>query len=134
MRVQKDLATTEVVKHGLIYVSEEMGVSLRKSAFSPNIRERADHSCAILDPEERTVGQAEQIPVHIGSFPVGLRNTLTYLRREGVQPAEGEMYVVNDPYIAGTHLNDIVLIRPVFLKGEILGYVANKAHSGTNRP
>ncbi|HLQ03540.1 MAG TPA: hydantoinase B/oxoprolinase family protein, partial [Nitrososphaerales archaeon] len=128
MRVQTDLATIEVVKHGLIYVSEEMGVSLRKSAFSPNIRERADHSCAILDPEERTVGQAEQIPVHIGSFPVGLRNTLTYLRREGVQPAEGEMYVVNDPYIAGTHLNDIVLIRPVFLKGEILGYVANKAH------
>ena len=128
MRMQTDLATIEVAKHGLIYVSEEMGVSLRKSAFSPNIRERADHSCAILDPEERTVGQAEQIPVHIGSFPVGLRNTLTYLRREGVQPAEGEMYVVNDPYIAGTHLNDIVLIRPAFLKGEILGYVANKAH------
>ena len=128
MRMQTDLATIEVAKHGLIYVSEEMGVSLRKSAFSPNIRERADHSCAILDPEGRTVGQAEQIPVHIGSFPVGLRNTLAYLRREGVQPAEGEMYVVNDPYIAGTHLNDIVLIGPVFLKGELLGYVANKAH------
>ncbi len=128
MRMQADLATIEVVKHGLVYASEEMGVSLRKSAFSPNIRERADHSCAILDPEGRTVGQAEHIPVHIGSLPVGLRNTLAYLRREGVQPAEGEMYIVNDPYIAGTHLNDVVLIRPVFLKGELLGYVANKAH------
>jgi N-methylhydantoinase B len=123
-----NLATIEVLRHGLIYISEEMGVSLRKSAFSPNIRERADHSCAMLDPQGRTVGQAEQIPVHIGSFPIGLRNTLDYLRKEGVQAAEGEMYAVNDPYIAGTHLNDVVLIRPVFLEGELVGYVANKAH------
>ena len=126
--IEADLATIEVLRHGLIHVSEEMGVSLRKSAFSPNIRERADHSCAILDPQGRTVGQAEQIPVHIGSFPIGLRNTLDYLRRKGVLPREGEMYAVNDPYIAGTHLNDIVLIRPVFLEGMLLGYVANKAH------
>ncbi len=123
-----DKTTLEVVKHTLIYISEEMGVSLRKSAFSPNIRERADHSCAILDPGGRTVGQAEQIPVHIGSFPLGLRNTLEYLKKEKVQPEEGDMFMLNDPYISGTHLNDVVLLRPVFLNEELLGFVANKAH------
>jgi len=123
-----DKTTIEVVKHSLIYISDEMGVSLRKSAFSPNIRERADHSCAILDPTGKTVGQSEQIPVHIGSFPIGLRNTLEFLKKESVQPAEGDMFMVNDPYISGTHLNDVVLIRPVFMKGELLGFVANKAH------
>ncbi|MDW8044041.1 MAG: hydantoinase B/oxoprolinase family protein [Nitrososphaerota archaeon] len=118
----------ELVKHSLVYVSEEMGVALRKSAYSPNIRERADHSCAILDASGRLIGQAEHIPVHIGSLPLGLRNALRYLEERGVEVREGDMYVLNDPYIAGTHLNDVTTIRPVFHRGKLVGYVANKAH------
>lgn len=123
-----DKLTIEVVKHSLTYLSEEMGVALRKSAYSPNIRERADHSCAVLDPSARTIGQAEHIPVHIGSFALGLKNTVDYLQREGTTLDVGDMIIVNDPYISGTHLNDITLIRPVFVADQIVGYTANKAH------
>ena len=118
----------EVVKHSLAYTSEEMGVALRRSAYSPNIRERADHSCAILDQKGRTIGQAEHIPVHIGSFSLGLKNTLAYLQKENIDTNKGDMFIVNDPYISGTHLNDVTLIRPVFLREQIIGYTASKAH------
>ena len=124
----RDKLTVEVVKHTLAYASEEMGVALRRSAYSPNIRERTDHSCAILDEEVRTIGQAEHIPVHIGSFSLGLKNTLNHLRNEGIATRKGDMFIVNDPYIAGTHLNDITVIRPVFSDDQILGYTASKAH------
>jgi N-methylhydantoinase B len=123
-----DELTVEIVKYSLAYMSEEMGVALRRSAYSPNIRERADHSCAILDGQGRTIGQAEHIPVHIGSFSLGLKNTLAYLQKEGTVTEKGDMFIVNDPYISGTHLNDVTLIRPVFLGERILGYTANKAH------
>ena len=123
-----DKLAVEITKHTLTYISEEMGVALRKSAYSPNIRERADHSCAVLDDAGRTIGQAEHIPVHIGSLPLGLRNTLAYLRENGIEPKQGEMYFLNDPYVAGTHLNDVTVLRPVFLNGQLIGYTANKAH------
>jgi len=123
-----DKLAVEVAKHTLIYISEEMGVALRKSAYSPNIRERADHSCAVLDQAAGTIGQAEHIPVHIGSLPLGLRNTLRYLENKGIKPRSGEMYYLNDPYIAGTHLNDITVLRPVFLEDRLVGYTVNKAH------
>ena len=123
-----DKLIVEVVKYSLAYISEEMGVALRRSAYSPNIRERADHSCAILDQTGRTIGQAEQIPVHIGSFSLGLRNTLHYLEKESIKTNKGDMFIVNDPYISGTHLNDVTLIRPVFSGEQIIGYTASKAH------
>ena len=126
--MSEDRIQVEVTKHSLVYISEEMAVLLRKSAFSPNIRERADHSCALLDAQGRTIGQAEQIPVHVGSLPFGLKNTLAYLERHGVPQKEGDIYMVNDPYISGTHLNDVTLIEPVYLHSEVVGYVANKAH------
>jgi N-methylhydantoinase B len=120
--------TVELVKHSLIYISEEMGVALRKSAYSPNIRERADHSCAVLDPKGRTIGQAEHIPVHIGSFALGLKNTLKFLQKEEIELCSGDMIIVNDPYISGTHLNDITVIRPIYHAARIIGFTANKAH------
>lgn len=123
-----DKLVAEIVKHSLMYISEEMGVALRRSAFSPNIRERSDHSCVVLDPQARTMGQAEHIPVHIGSFALGLNNTLAYLQKKNTRIAQGDMIIVNDPYISGTHLNDVTLIRPVFLAEQIVGYAANKAH------
>jgi len=123
-----DKLVVEITKHTLTYISEEMAVALRKSAYSPNIRERADHSCAVLDSFGQTIGQAEHIPVHIGSLPLGLRNTLAYLQEKGIEPRVGEMYFLNDPYIAGTHLNDVTVLRPVFLADRLIGYTANKAH------
>jgi N-methylhydantoinase B len=124
----RDNILVEVIRHTLTYISEEMGVALRKSAYSPNIRERADHSCAVLDPYGRTIGQAEHIPVHIGSLPMGLKNTLNYLQQKGIDPRPGDMYFLNDPYIAGTHLNDVTLVRPVFFGDQLISYTANKAH------
>jgi len=123
-----DKVMIEVTKHTLNYISEEMGIALKKSAYSPNIRERGDHSCAVLDATGRTIGQAEHIPVHIGSLPHGLKKTLEYLHEKNSDPCPGEIYFLNDPYIAGTHLNDVTTIRPVFYENRLLGYTANKAH------
>lgn len=123
-----DKVMIEVTKHTLNYISEEMGIALKKSAYSPNIRERGDHSCAVLDATGRTIGQAEHIPVHIGSLPHGLKKTLEYLHEKNSDPRPGEIYFLNDPYIAGTHLNDVTTIRPVFYENRLLGYTANKAH------
>jgi N-methylhydantoinase B len=123
-----DRFSAGILRDALEYISEEMAVALKRSAFSPNIRERADHSCAVLDRRGRTIGQAEQIPVHIGSLPYGLAKTLQYLEDKGVRMKEKEMYVVNDPYISGTHLNDVTVIRPFFWRGELVAFLANKAH------
>jgi N-methylhydantoinase B len=123
-----DPVTTEIIKSALLYAGEEMGIAVRNSAYSPNIKERLDHSCALFDRHARLIAQAEHIPVHLGSLPWGLRATLDVIEREYGGVREGEMWVVNDPYISGTHLNDVTVIRPVFFDGELAGYTANKAH------
>ena len=118
----------ELVYKATVYIAEEMGLTLKKSAFSPNIRERVDLSCAVTDSEGRIVAQAEHIPVHLGSFRVGVFNVLKWLEREGVELGEGDIIVVNDPYLAGTHLNDVMMLSPVYIEGKLIGYVVNKAH------
>src|SRR5437764_5872361 len=123
-----DPITVEVIKSSLIYASEEMGIAVRNSAYSPNIKERLDHSCALFDSQARLVAQAEHIPVHLGSLPWGLVRTLEAIERDHGVMREGEMWVVNDPYISGTHLNDVTVIRPIFFSGKLAGYAANKAH------
>jgi N-methylhydantoinase B len=123
-----DPITTEIIVSGLLYASEEMGIAVRNAAYSPNIKERLDHSCAIFDRELRLVAQAEHIPVHLGSLPWGLRRTLARIRENGDAMQPGEQWVVNDPYLSGTHLNDVTVIRPIFVDGEIFGYACNKAH------
>lgn len=123
-----DPITAEIVKSSLMYASEEMGIAVRNSAYSPNIKERLDHSCALFDRDGRLIAQAEHIPVHLGSLPWGLRATLDVIRRDYGGVREGEMWVVNDPYISGTHLNDVTVIRPIFFRGQLAGYAANKAH------
>ncbi len=114
----------EIINKATIFIAEEMGVSLKKSALSPNIRERMDHSCAIVDVNGRIVAQAEHIPVHLGSFRVGIKNVLSLL--EDVK--EGDAFLFNDPYISGTHLNDVGVLTPIFIRDKLLGYAVNKAH------
>ena len=123
-----DPITAELVASALIYASEEMGIAVRDAAYSPNIKERLDHSCALFDARARLVAQAEHIPVHLGSLPWGLRRSLAWLAERGRALAPGEMIVVNDPYLSGTHLNDVTVIRAIYHDGALVGYAANKAH------
>src|SRR2546421_1456651 len=123
-----DSTTTETIRNSLLYASEEMGIALRNSAYSPNIRERMDHSAAIFDDEVRLLAQAEHIPVHLGSLPWGLAKTLEYCDREGIDLEEFSMIMVNNPYLAGTHLNDVTVIQPIYSSNRLVAYTANKAH------
>jgi N-methylhydantoinase B len=116
-------AELEIWNHRLAQVAEEMGVALARAAFSPNIKERRDYSCALFDPDGRLVAQAAHIPVHLGSTALSVRAVL-----ERLTLADGEVAIVNDPYAGGTHLPDITLVRPVFTSGRLIGYVANRAH------
>ncbi|MEM1611917.1 MAG: hydantoinase B/oxoprolinase family protein [Desulfurococcaceae archaeon] len=122
------MVSWEVVFKATSFVAEEMGAALKRSALSPNIRERVDLSCAVADENGRIVAQAEHIPVHLGSFRIGVFNTLKYVEGEGMVLSEGDVVVLNDPYIAGTHLNDIMLLAPVYYEDKLIGYVVNKAH------
>lgn len=123
-----DRVSFEVIRNAAIFISEEMGVVLRNTAYSPNIKDRLDHSCAILTPGGELVAQAEHIPVHLGSMAVGVENTFRYLERERENLDPGDIVLVNDPYIAGTHLNDVMLLKPVYVGGRLVAVVANKAH------
>lgn len=118
----------ELIYRATAFVAEEAGAALRRSALSPNIRERADHSVAVLDAEGRIVAQAEHIPVHLGSFHVGVANVVRWMEREGVELGPGDALALNDPYISGTHLNDVMVLSPIYWQGRLVGYMVNKAH------
>jgi N-methylhydantoinase B len=117
-------ADLEVLRQALTAVPEEMGVVLVRSAYSPNIKERRDASCAVFDPRGRMVAQAEHIPVHLGSMPLAVGALLA----GGHALEEGDAWVVNDPYAGGSHLPDITVITPVIGGGAPLGFTASKAH------
>lgn len=116
----------EIILNSCRYISEEMGVVLRNTAFSPNIKDRLDMSTAITDAEGRLVAQAEHIPVHVGSMSVGVRNIISKLAGKDLN--EGDVIVTNDPYVSGTHLNDVTMVSPIFHKSELIGFAASKAH------
>jgi len=123
-----DLVTAQLIGDSLVYASEEMGFALRNSAYSPNIKERMDHSAALFDPTGRLLAQAEHIPVHLGSLPWGLKRLIESCAREGPPIEEGVMVASNDPYLTGTHLNDLTLLLPIHHRGELVAFAVNKAH------
>lgn len=118
----------EIIYKATEYIAEEIGVALKKSSFSPNIRERMDFSVAVIDSEGRVVAQAEHIPVHLGSFHIGVKNLIEYLSEERVDLVSGDIIITNDPYIAGTHLNDVMALSPVYYENRLVAYIATKAH------
>lgn len=122
-----DAIQLEVFKHLFASVADEMGVRLKRSAFSPNIKERCDYSCAVFNAEGQLIAQAEHIPVHLGAMPLSVQACLKRLTF-----ASGDVAIVNDPFEGGTHLPDITLVSPVFtvVNGQetLLGFVANRAH------
>ncbi|MGB7913331.1 MAG: hydantoinase B/oxoprolinase family protein [Desulfobaccales bacterium] len=114
----------QVFKNRFASISEEMGVTLNRTAFSPNIKERRDCSCAIFDAAGEMIAQAAHIPVHLGSMPLSVRAAIDCCQFE-----EGDMVMLNNPFQGGTHLPDITIVAPVFYGGpEPVYYVANRAH------
>ena len=114
----------EVFKHLFASVAEEMGVVLRRTSYSPNIKERRDFSCALFDAAGQMVAQAAHIPVHLGAMPLSVQAAIA-----AFDFAPGDVAILNDPYRGGTHLPDITLVTPIFLPVQTLrvssGHVAS---------
>lgn len=105
-------------------VAEEMGVTLQRASFSPNIKERLDFSCAVFDAKARMVAQAAHIPVHLGSMPASVAAAIE--TTEVLAP--GDAILLNDPYHGGTHLPDVTMVSPVFVSDVPRFFVASRAH------
>lgn len=137
-----DPTTLEIYRALYTSVAEEMGIALRRTAFSPNIKERRDYSCAVFDREGRVISQGDHMPVHLGSMPMAVAAALNEMTL-----APGDVIALNDPYAGGTHLPDVTLVSGVFEKESVsddhrsnkrkkslaadrrpLFYVANRAH------
>ena len=117
-----DLAVFQSAVHS---IAEEMGAALRRTAFSPNIKERRDYSCAIFDAGARVIAMGDHMPVHLGSMPMSVQAAVN-----AIDFAPGDIAILNDPYAGGTHLPDITMVLPVFLAGgeRPAFYVSNRAH------
>ncbi|MCH8143517.1 MAG: hydantoinase B/oxoprolinase family protein [Gemmatimonadetes bacterium] len=120
-----DPVTLEVFRNLFYSAAEEMGVTLCRTSFSPNIKERRDYSCAVFDGDGHMVAQGEHMPVHLGSMPLSVEAAITHVPME-----PGDVVIVNDPFCGGTHLPDITLVQPVYMEGDDAPtfYVANRAH------
>jgi len=119
-----DAISLQVYANLFASVAEEMGATLQRAAFSPNIRERLDYSCAVFDAGGRMVAQAAHIPVHLGSMPASVRSAL----RTFNDFDEGDVVVLNDPFHGGSHLPDITMVSPVMYLGRAVFFVASRAH------
>jgi N-methylhydantoinase B len=114
-----------IFQSGIHSIAEEMGAALRRTAISPNIKERRDYSCAVFDAQRRVIAMGDHMPVHLGSMPMSVKIAV-----ESLSLQRGDMAILNDPYAGGTHLPDITLVLPVFVDGrdEPFFYVAARAH------
>jgi N-methylhydantoinase B len=120
----------EIFKHLFAAIPEEMGVVLRKSSYSPNIKERRDFSCALFNASGEMIAQAAHIPVHLGAMPLSVQAAVDAFA-DDLHP--GDMIILNDPYRGGTHLPDITLVAPIFIETgaasfTLFGFAANRAH------
>jgi N-methylhydantoinase B len=132
--MMRDPVELEIFKSLFHSIAEEMGAALRRTAFSPNIKERRDYSCAVFDGGGEVVAMGDHMPVHLGSMPMSVRAAV-----EKLTLGEGDIAILNDPFCGGTHLPDITLVAPVFLRGkkgsrkgakkaQPAFYVASRAH------
>ena len=118
-----DPVSLEIYRHRLTALCEEMGATLGRAAYSPNIKERRDYSCALFDPVGRMVAQAAHIPVHLGAMPMSVAAVMARF-----EASPGEIYLVNDPFAGGSHLPDWTVVAGAFDGHRLLGWVANRAH------
>lgn len=117
----RDPIETEIFANLYRSIAEEMGAALRRTAFSPNIKERRDYSCAVFDSEGQVIAMGDHMPVHLGSMPMSVRAALDRL-----QLGPGDIAMLNDPFCGGTHLPDITLVAPVFVAGARTARARNK--------
>src|SRR5947209_20250500 len=110
MRTRFDPITLEIYRALYTSVAEEMGTALRRTAFSPNIKERRDYSCAVFDARGQVIAMGDHMPVHLGSMPMSVRAAM-----DSLELAPGDVAMLNDPFRGGTHLPDITLVAPVFI-------------------
>ena len=108
----RDPVELEIFKSLFHSIAEEMGAALRRTAFSPNIKERRDYSCAVFDGAGEVVAMGDHMPVHLGSMPMSVSAAVETLTLN-----EGDVAILNDPFCGGTHLPDITLVAPVFIGG-----------------
>src|SRR5579884_1751939 len=124
-----DAIELEVFRNIFHSIAEEMGTALRRSSYSPNIKERRDYSCAVFDRHGEVIAMGDHMPVHLGSMPMSVRAAIdAFADRGGLQP--GDVAILNDPFAGGTHLPDITLVAPVFV-GETA--LRSKASRGAKR-
>jgi N-methylhydantoinase B len=109
--MKRDPIELEIFKNLYHSIAEEMGAALRRTAFSPNIKERRDYSCAVFDARGEVIAMGDHMPVHLGSMPMSVRAAIAH-----GDLAPGDMVMLNDPFAGGTHLPDITLVAPVFAK------------------
>jgi N-methylhydantoinase B len=123
--MKPDPTRLEIFKNLFHSVAEEMGAALRRSAFSPNIKERRDYSCAVFDGAGNVLAMGDHMPVHLGSMPMSVAAAMAALKL-----GPGDVALLNDPYAGGTHLPDLTMVMPVYTPATSrpLFYVANRAH------
>src|SRR5499433_2783398 len=105
----RDPVELEIFKSLFHSIAEEMGAALRRTSFSPNIKERRDYSCAVFNSGGEVLAMGDHMPVHLGSMPMSVRAALDAFSLE-----EGDVALLNDPYAGGTHLPDLTMVMPVY--------------------
>ena len=125
MSAEVDPVELAVFQSAVHSIAEEMGAALRRTAISPNIKERRDYSCAIFDGQGRVIAMGDHMPVHLGSMPMSVEAAIAAIAFQA-----GDIAILNDPYAGGTHLPDITMVLPVFAadRAEPAFYVASRAH------
>lgn len=122
-----DAVMVEIIGNLMMSIAEETCLSIIKSAYSTNIKERRDVSSAVIGPDGSLVAQADYLPMHLNAFLTFIPYIYDHYDRESIQP--GDMFIGNDPYNGGgNHLPDIVVAEPVFGDGKIIGWIVNMAH------
>jgi N-methylhydantoinase B len=119
-------AMIEIIKNSLTAITDEMGMALKKSSYSPNIKTREDHTCSLFNDSLEMLAQTAHQIGHLGAFPFIVKETMKEHDVNRLEP--GDTIILNDPYRGGTHLPDIILISPLFYKDRLWGFVGNLAH------
>lgn len=118
--------TTEIIRSALIQAAEDMNMTLIRSSYTPTIYEGKDCAVALLDRDHRVLGQSSGLPIFLGNLEICTSHTEDLFGADVWQP--GDVWVLNDSYIGGTHLNDCTVYAPIFVGEELVGFAASRAH------
>src|SRR5262249_27635059 len=125
LRALSDPILLELVKNALDTIVDEMAIALVRTAYSNNLKNAMDMSCALCDAEARLVAQGLPLPLHLGSIP----DAMAQVRRKFAGRIEpGDVFILNDPFEGGTHLPDFYIVKPIFLRGAVVGWAASIGH------